>query len=129
MPASTYLRGEWMKYGFTATAMGTRPTEWWVALHDDDPTAAGTANEISGSGYGRVEVTSDLQRTDSVVDNTAPITFATVITTGYDVLYASIWDDETAGNCLFYGALEVPKSLDVGDALVFATGEFVLDVA
>lgn len=129
MPATTYLRGEYQKYGFTTAAMGTRPTAWYVALHTADPTAAGTANEVTGSGYARVVATATLTRTGSQVQNTAgSVSFPTVITTGYTVTHASIWDALTTGNCLYYGALAVAKVLAVGDALVFATNEILLDL-
>lgn len=129
MPVTTYLGGEWMKYGFTTTAMGTRPTTWHVALHDGDPSAAGTANEITDSGYARV-ATTDLTRSGSTVTNsTGAVTFAAIDDAEVTITHASIWDASTAGNCLFYGALAVSKTLAVGDALVFATNELELSVA
>lgn len=129
MPSTTYLKTELMKYSFTADAMGTRPTAWHVALHTADPTAAGTANEVSGSAYARVDASALLSHTAGAVTNTGAVTFPTVTTTGYTVTHASVWDAATNGNCLFYGALSVSKALAVGDALVFATGELDLSMA
>lgn len=127
MPASTYLRTEWMKYGFSASAMGTRPSAWHIALHTADPGAAGTANEVSGSGYTRISMGTPTVAA-SQVTNAGAITFPTVTDTPYTVTHASVWDAATAGNALFYGTLSVAKALAVGDALVFATGELDLDV-
>lgn len=128
MPASTYARGEIMKYLFTTAGMGTRPTTWHVALHDDDPGAAGTANEIADSGYGRI-ATTDLTRSGSVVTNSGgPVTFAAIDDGTVTITHASIWDAGSGGNCLFYGALAVPKELAIGDVLVFATNELEMDV-
>lgn len=127
MPASTYLRGEFMKYGFSATAMGTRPTAWYIALHTADPGAAGTANEVAGSSYARQSMGTPTV-TGSQVTNAGAITFPTVTSAGYNVTYASVWDAVSSGNCLFYGQLAVAKALVVGDAMVFATGELDLDL-
>jgi hypothetical protein len=111
MPASTYLRGEWMKYGFTTTAMGTRPTAWHVSLHTADPGGTG-ASEVSGSAYARVNATALLTRSGSQVTNSAgAVTFPTVITTPYTVTHAGVWDAATVGNFLFGGALAVAKVL------------------
>lgn len=127
MPASTYLRNEYQKYGFSATAMGTRPTVWYVALHTADPGAAGTANEVAGSSYARTSMGTPTVSGSSVT-NPGAVTFPTVTAAGYTVTHASIWDASAAGNCLFYGALSVAKALAVGDALVFATGELALNL-
>jgi hypothetical protein len=127
MPASTYLRGEWMKYGFTTAAMGTRPTAWHVSLHTADPGGTG-ASEVSGSSYARVNATALLSRTGSQVTNTGPISFPTVTGSPYTATHGGVWDASTVGNFLFSGALAVPKVLAVGDAGVFATGELLLDV-
>lgn len=124
--AADYLESEWMKYAFTATAMGTRPTTWYVALHSADPTDVGNVGEISGSSYARTSTT--WTQTAGQVVNAASITFPTVTSSGYTVAYFSVYDASTAGNCLFQGALAVAKSLAVGEAATFAAGELILAV-
>lgn len=128
MPVTDYLGGEWMKYGFTTTAMGTRPTTWHVALHDGDPGSTGANNELTDSGYARI-ATTDLTRSGKTVTNSGgAVTFAAIADAEVTVTHASIWDASSAGNCLFYGALAVSKTLSVGDALVFATNELDLSI-
>jgi hypothetical protein len=121
-----YLETEWMKYAFTTTSMGTRPTAWYVALHTADPTETGATAEVSGSSYARVSAT--WSQTVNVVSNVAAITFPTVTSAGYTVTHFSVWDASTSGNCLFKGALAVGKALAVGEAANFAIGELILSI-
>lgn len=121
-----YLETQWIQYAFTATAMGTRPTAWYIALHSADPTDVGNVGEISGSGYARQSTT--WTQTVGQVTNDGAVTFPTVITTPYTVGWVSIHDASTTGNCLYQGALSVAKTLAVGDALTFAIGELILTV-
>lgn len=129
MPVATFLRDKWMEYAVTTGDVATaRPTAWHVALHSDDPGASGAANEISGSSYARVDVTADVSLTSGVATVDVSVVFPTVTSTGYDVTHVSLWSATSAGNCLFYGALAIPKSLAVGEAAVFATGELSFTV-
>jgi hypothetical protein len=121
-----WLEDEWIKYAFTTTAMGTRPTEWHVALHTGAPGDDGAANEVSGSSYARVSTT--WTQVDNTVSNAAAVTFPTVTSAGYTVTHFSVWDDDTAGNCLYVGPLVLSKALAVGEAGNFAIGELILSV-
>lgn len=129
--ATDYTELEWMKYMFTATAMGTRPTAWYAALHTADPTDVGNVGEVTttlDAAYARKAVT--LAQTANEVKNSAALTFNAVdaASAGYTVSHITIWDALTAGNCLFRGALAVPKALAAGEVLSFAINELVLSV-
>ena len=127
--ASDFLEGEWIKYAFTATAMTARPTAWKVRLHTADPTEAGTAAQVSGSGYVADGVAATFTQSASQVSNAGAITYATVVTTPYTVSHVSVWESAPGANCLFVGALAVPKTLAVGEAISFAIGELILSDA
>lgn len=121
-----YSEGEVMKYLFTTSSMGTRPTAWYVALHTGDPADTGATNEVSGSSYARQSTT--WTRTGGQVVTAASITYPTVTSADYTVSYFSVWDAVTSGNCLFLGALATAKTIAVGEAATFAAGELILNV-
>jgi hypothetical protein len=123
---TNYLETEWMKYAFTNTAMGTRPTAWYVALHTADPGETGATAEVSGSSYARQSTT--FTQTVNEVENDAPISFPTVTGSPYTVTHVSVWDAVSGGNCLYKGALTVSKALAVGEAGNFAIGELILNI-
>lgn len=128
MPLSSYLAAEVAKYAFVTGSAAAEPTAWYVGLHSADPGLTGTS-EISGSAYAR-QGSIAFTRTGGVVKNTGvAITFPTVTTTGYTVTHVSVWDASSTGNLLITGALAVPKTLAVGEALSFASDELILTVA
>lgn len=124
--ASDYLEEQWMRYAFTTTAMGTRPTAWYLGLHVGDPGESGAAAEVSGSGYARTSCA--FTQTGGEVANTGAITCPTVATTPYTVSHVSVWDAVSGGNLLYKGPLPIAKALAVGDALQWAVGELILTV-
>lgn len=124
---ATFLQDAWVKYAFTAEAMGTRPTGWAVALHTGDPTQAGSGNEVTtalDSAYIRQAVS--WTRVVGVVSNAALVSFPIVVA-GYTVTHVSVWGSAT-GDCLYVGALALPKPLAVGDTFSFPIGQLVLSV-
>lgn len=124
--ASNYLETEWMKYAFTATAMGTRPTAWYVALHTADPTETGATAECSYSGYARQSAT--FSQTNNTVTTTNAQTFPAVAAGPVTITHFSVWDAVTSGNCLYKGALDLGKTFATSDVPNFGIGEIILSV-
>jgi hypothetical protein len=124
--ASDWLESEWIKWGFTTTAMGTRPTGWYVALHTADPGETGTTGEAAYSGYARQSATFT-QTNNQVATNNAQ-TFAAMAGSSSTITHFSIWDAVSSGNCLAKGALSVSKTFAVGDVPSFGTGEILVNV-
>lgn len=124
--ATNYLETEWMKYAFTSTAMGTRPTAWYVALHTADPGETGATGECSYTGYARQSATFT-QTVGQVVTSNSQ-TFPAVADSAQNITHFSVWDASTSGNCLFKGALDLGKTYNVADVPSFGTGEIVLNV-
>lgn len=109
------------------TGAATRPTTWYVALHDGDPGEPGNQDELVGDGYSRQSVTFDAP-SGGATENTAQLTFGPATGAGWgSVTHVSIWDASTAGNCLYKGPLSSPVTINAGDSLVFAAGN--LDVS
>lgn len=120
----------WM---FTTSA-ATRPTAWFVALHTGDPGETGADDEVvvgTDADYVRKAITFD----DPVSGSGQCLSDAAVSWTvdtgsaGYTVTHASIWDAETAGNCLMKGQLPVARTLVADGVLTFAIGEVIAAMA
>lgn len=93
----------------------------YVALHSADPGDTG-ANELSGNGYARQTATFSAPA-GGQTSNSGTITFGPA--SGGDwaqATHVSIWDAESAGNCLYAGALTTPKTVEDGDSGQFAAG-------
>lgn len=124
--ATDYLETEWIKYAFTATAMGTRPTAWYVALHTGDPGETGASNEVTDSGYARQSATFTQTVGEVVTSNSQ--TFPAIVDGSITISYFSVWDAVSSGNCLMKGPLDLAKNFGIGDVPSFGTGELVLNV-
>lgn len=125
MSAANFTESEWMKWAFTTTAMGTRPTAWYVGLHTADPGDTG-ASELTDSGYSRQSVT--FTQTDNQVTSSNSQTFPAIVDASVSIGYVSIWDAATTGNCLWTGALSLAKTFAIADVPKFGTGEIILSV-
>jgi hypothetical protein len=113
MSMSDYAEIEAMKYLFTAEALGTRPTVWYVALHTADPTDAGTTNEVFGAWYARQAVS--FTRTLGAIVNTGAVTFPAVTGAGLTVTHISIKDALSGGNTLAVLPQSPSKVFAIGD--------------
>lgn len=91
------------------------------------PAKAGTgATEPTDAAYARVAVESDpgMARTDSEIDNDDIITFPAATEAQGTITYAYLFDAETAGNLLWYGALTDSKAVTTDDVPRFPAGDF-----
>jgi hypothetical protein len=135
---SDYLEAQLLNLIFRTQA-AWKPTAiyigLWTATLTDASTGA-TAGEVSGGSYARVQVTqADAKWTapgaPGLTDNVDPITFPTPTANWGTVTDVMIVDTASgAGNCLFYGALTAPKTINNGDpAPYFAAGAFDVTLA
>lgn len=136
--ASNYLEEKTLKHILqnvsTNGAAYTAPTNLYVSLHTGNPGEANDgANEISGSGYAREEVTfGDVTTVADVcsVSSNVTVTFNQA-TSDYsaDVTYIGIYDslDNTGtNNLLFYGALSTAKTVTSGDVFQINSGSLTI---
>jgi hypothetical protein len=82
----------------------TRPTAWYVALHTGEPGETGASNEVSAGGYARTAVVFGAA-SSGAVSNSGDVEYTASADWGV-ITHVSIWDAETAGNCLAVGALQ-----------------------
>jgi len=126
MSMADYAEAEVAKYLFTAEAMGTRPTAWYVALHTGDPSDTGANNEVFAAWYVRQAVT--FTRTVGALSNVGAVNFPAVTAAGLTITHVSIKDALNGGNTL--AVLPVTSTIyAVGDipAIAAAALTFAVD--
>lgn len=96
----------------------TTPSNVYMKLHIGDPGEAGTSNAAAHTT--RVEVTFAAASGGSIASDSA--TTFTSMTAAETISHFSVWDNSTAGNCLFTGSLAASKTVAIGDTLSFASG-------
>lgn len=110
----------WVK----STAFPADPAAVYVALHDGDPTGAGTGGDDVTTDIrtaGRVAVTFGSIASRAMA-NSADVDFGLAVA-GADLSHFSIWDAQAAGNMLAYSPLTIPRTILAGDPVVFPTGD------
>lgn len=109
------------------------PAATYVALHTGDPGETGAANEVTVGAWpsyvrrhaeqGGVIGTGWIAPTDGATSNAKQLTYpnnngaASVIITHF-----SVWDSLSGGNSITKGALTTPRTIAVGEVVVFDTG-------
>ncbi len=109
----------------------TPPATLYLALFTADPGREGdTSSEISDPAYSRLPITftaaADDTESGSYCENAYDIEFAQATVDWGTVTHVMVMDAETGGNGLYYGALEIPKLIGVGDFVRVPAGELVI---
>jgi len=106
----------------------TRPTAWYVGLYTAAPSDTGGGTEVSGNGYVRQAVTFTVSGTNpTTATNNAQIDFPAATGSNWGTItHAAIFDAETTGNMLWWGALSASKVINVGDIFRFPAGDIDL---
>jgi len=100
----------------TKTQMLAAFTADAISLHNGDPTAAGTANEISGGGYVRLPPVYAAVDADTI--DITPLDFSA--SAGQAVTHYVVWDGATVKDV---------TAISSGDTSFNASGEFTLKSA
>ena len=105
----------------------TMPSGIWLAAFTADPGEAGSlANEVSASGYARIEITGIMGATalgTGISTNTSAAAFAAAIADWGAVSHIAIMDAATGGNMLAKNAMGSTRTINTGDVLDFAIGK------
>lgn len=97
-----------------------QPTSWWISIYNTDPGLAITGTSPSPLNTVRKQI-SGWTRTTNTVTNTAQINFDPVPAgQTWNVTHYAIFDAQTNGNPVCYGAFDVTKTVSSGD--VFTIG-------
>jgi len=97
----------------------------WAGYSTADPGKDGTsvAEPAGATGYARVQIDSDVARTNSEIDNDAAIEFPEATDSQGEITYACLFDGE-AGDIIWYGELTTPKTITSGKTPRFPAGDF-----
>lgn len=105
------------------------PNGIYLALFVADPTDNNvTANEVTGSWYGREALTSWTAPTGSAVAtaNSNQVVFNAVSGSAVTVTHWGLYDSASTGNLLASGPFQTAKVLNVDDVLAVNAGDLVL---
>jgi hypothetical protein len=99
-------------------------TEVWVKLHKGDPGEAGTSNAAGETTRKKATFAAP---SGGQIKTSAKLEWTNVSTTE-TYSHVSLWDAETAGNCLWTGALSASKSVETGDTFIIASENLTLSL-
>lgn len=90
------------------------PNAFYIGLSSTAPNIDGTnvGEPNSSAGYARVELTSLGEPDNGVVTNELAINFNESTASWGTITHFVIYDAETGGNLLMYGALSTPRSVE-----------------
>ncbi len=103
----------------------TAPTTLYVKLHTGDPGEAGTSNAATETTRQASSWTGPAS--SGAVSTDADIVWTSVSTTE-TYSHISVWDHATAGNHIWYGALDASKAVTSGDTFTIASGDLTLSL-
>lgn len=144
--ASNYLENKLTDHIFRGTTF-TAPTGLYISLHTADPTDAANGAEVTtvATAYARVLVTPSTGNwagtnsagqttlssgTGGQSSNNGTITFPSPTGSWGSVTHFGVWDLQTSGNLLVFGALGTPKTINGGDAAPsFAAAALTVTIA
>ena len=125
MPASTYVNTNSLNAWLNGSLTVSLPSTVYVGLFLTNPTAAGSGQEVSGTGYARATAAfgSPTQSGSSMVcTNSSAITFPTASGSWGTPQYFALYDSSSGGNMLFYGTLPTAYAISSGMTPQFAAG-------
>jgi hypothetical protein len=113
---SDYLEGKFLDH-FLGTASTSAPAAVYLSLHTANPAddASGAEVSTSGSAYVRKAIAFSAASSGSA-SNSGAVEFDTATSSWGTITHIGIWDASSAGNLLFYGALDSSKAIASGDA-------------
>ncbi|MBO0959562.1 hypothetical protein J1P26_07420 [Neobacillus sp. MM2021_6] len=122
---TNYLENKLVDHVLRKTAY-TSPTNVYVALHTADPTEAGNVAEVTTGAYPAYarQLLTVGAPTDGVGANSADLTWN--VNAAITFSHLSIWDAQTGGNPLFYGALAASKTMANGDVFRIPAGSLTV---
>ena len=131
MNMSNYLAAALLNRIFRGQAM-TFPTNVYVALYTSDPTKNDTGQEVTGGGYARQQVIFSApveENGKQVIRNSADVVFPIATADWGTVTHAGIRDAATGGNLLYFGPLNVPRTILAGDRARLLAGMIELTLS
>lgn len=107
----------------TGRASWTAPSTVYLKLHTGDPGEAGTSNAATETTRQSVSWSA---ASSGSIGSSATVSWTNVSTTE-TYSHWSLWDNSTAGNCLWSGALSAPAAVTAGDTFQITSLTLTLD--
>lgn len=101
----------------------TPPTAWYIALFTEDPTAAGTGDEVTGGSYARDLIGFGAAAASA---NSSDIAASFTDMPAATVTHWALFDASTSGNMLIAGELPSPIVCNAGDEISIPSGDIDL---
>jgi hypothetical protein len=116
-----------LEYWFTTTALGTRPTTWYLALHTGDP-GTGLTNECADANYARQAITMQVVAGGDgyIARNTADITFP-AFAAAQTIYWVSVNTSLTAGSPIHSAQLPIAAVFGIAGIVRIPINELVFD--
>lgn len=124
---SNYLEGALVNAVLRNTSY-TSPTTVYVALYTSDPGETDAGTEVSGGSYARQAATFGAP-SNGVTTTSADLTYPVATANWGTITHVGIRDALTAGNLLFYGALDASKTINSGDQFKILAGNLTVTLA
>ena len=90
------------------------PRNVYLALYKTDPTKDNTGDEVEAESYNRQEITFNAPA-NGVTANSAQIDFSVATSNWGNVGWVGIFDQEVAGNLMYFTELDNAKEILTGD--------------
>lgn len=106
---SVYAKTAMLEYAIPGSSPTASPTAFWCALFIDsaNPDDSSTNTEVAVTGYARFEtVIGGVTSSPFVAANPADLDFSAMDPVTVNAV--ALYDDDTAGNCYAYWALDAP---------------------
>jgi len=138
--SSNYVEDRTLDFWLKANSQtSTAPATVYVALFTSDDSTGGTAenleagtltNEVTavGTAYVRKAVTFGTISNGSV-SNSGNVTYDTATASYGTVTHVAVMDASTAGNVLFYGALDTAREILTDDTFQITIGNLTISLA
>jgi hypothetical protein len=128
---SDYLENALVSHILRNTAYTTPGTSIYVALFTGSPgdDNSGTANEVSGNNYSRVQYTNWAAPSNGATSNSANIDFPEASGSWGTITHIGIYDASTSGNLLFHGAASTSVAIAANQIYRIKSGTFTITLA
>ncbi len=124
MDFSNYLADKLVNATVRGVGYATPPTVY-LALFTTDPTKDAQGNEVDQASYTRKEVTFT-EPVDGVSTNASKIEWGTATSNWGNIGWVGVIDSTSAGNLLYFTALDNPKDILSGDQFVINVNQLQL---
>ncbi|MFK7692853.1 hypothetical protein [Paenibacillus sp. HJGM_3] len=141
---SNWLSDSLLNLAFRNTAW-TPPSTVYLALYTSNPTAADTGTEVSGGAYARIAIPFaapvgqsfnlyDIKTgvaetvTRRTLKSNAELVFAVATAPWGLITHVGIRTALTAGNLMYFGAVNNPRTIETGDRMRVAADSIVVSI-